>query len=776
MILAYWLSLWVGVGFASLLNVTSGEQNQCYSPDPYTVTELQTETVTSYGTLTVFESFYNSIGQTVEEDQTVTVTNLVTISVMDGEDATQQVTEITGDVAYWTYPTSTVSCSTKPWYYWDQTTTVCVTITSWVTTTSTIFKPTTTTTTKTKPTTITTTETTTKPTTIYQTIIVTWTTTETDTETTITTTTETDTETTITTTTETDTESTTTTTTDTELTTTTTTDIETITYTTVIPTTITEFVPTTILVPTTIVIDHTSTTTEYLTSISTTSIFITSYITLTVITTTTATDTTTTTATATDTTTATDTSTTTYTTVVPTTTTSVITTTSLVPTTIISDHTSIITSFVPTTFTYFYDDFCISNYGYYYRDDHPADNLTRDSDHHKYICYGVGDLSHGLHDEHHQLHNNAGDHNRVADDHNTTADYHDAPPSHGDILSRDRNRVSHTDEYPRDPSYSLRSHIKPAMGLPTWDSIPDETYVCEDRAWCADSPAYPVVRWRDNETSYYPPTEGYYNLAPEAFGLSDDIFAIHYTTTVSDGVTITISTGNWVSQTQLTAYPPSSTSTATAALVAPGPVRRRSAVLSKRALTLPAICYDTCNNVNIEAQSVGKTRDLCAQGSPFLSYLQACEDCIAANLENVQDTRREYLEPAFAQYLGYCSSTNPSSASNGGGGQGQVSTTTGGSTISAAPPASVTTAEPIPPTSTSTSTSSSAQESSASSTSPVSSAITPTGNFTTPATVPSPTFTTPVPVPTAAAPPAFLRGAGLGSFFFTLLSLFFVII
>ena len=45
MILTYWLSFGAAVAFASISNVTDNEQNQCYSPEPYTVTE--TETVTS---------------------------------------------------------------------------------------------------------------------------------------------------------------------------------------------------------------------------------------------------------------------------------------------------------------------------------------------------------------------------------------------------------------------------------------------------------------------------------------------------------------------------------------------------------------------------------------------------------------------------------------------------------------------------------------------------------------------------------------------------------
>ncbi|KAI1348700.1 hypothetical protein F5Y01DRAFT_206954 [Xylaria sp. FL0043] len=269
-------------------------------------------------------------------------------------------------------------------------------------------------------------------------------------------------------------------------------------------------------------------------------------------------------------------------------------------------------------------------------------------------------------------------------------------------------------------------------GCNVYADLPDVTYVCGDPAWCIPSPAYPAVRWKDNITSYYPPTKGYFNLAPEAFGLSDDIFEINYVPTIVNGTLTTIATGNWGTQTGLTAYPPSTTSTTESAYITAKPRRLRSLALFKRGPTIPSICYDTCNNANLEAQAVGKTPDLCNPDSVFMSYYDGCQDCIAANADDVQLTERDYLAPAFAQWLDYCDSTSPTSPS-GGGGQTQVSSTGPGTTEAGTPPASTTSAISIPSGSSSSSSSSSTSSSPSSSSAP-SSTSTSTAEATTSST------------------------------------------
>ncbi|KAI4864068.1 hypothetical protein F4820DRAFT_424894 [Hypoxylon rubiginosum] len=69
--------------------------------------------------------------------------------------------------------------------------------------------------------------------------------------------------------------------------------------------------------------------------------------------------------------------------------------------------------------------------------------------------------------------------------------------------------------------------------------------------------------------------------------------------------------------------------------------------------TLPASCYDTCNNAYLEAQRTGKIPALCESGSPFRAYVEACNSCSAEDVDtssNITDTWLPLLEP----YLDYC--------------------------------------------------------------------------------------------------------------------------
>ncbi|KAM7184893.1 hypothetical protein V8F20_012030 [Naviculisporaceae sp. PSN 640] len=70
---------------------------------------------------------------------------------------------------------------------------------------------------------------------------------------------------------------------------------------------------------------------------------------------------------------------------------------------------------------------------------------------------------------------------------------------------------------------------------------------------------------------------------------------------------------------------------------------------------LPDECYDPCNNAYIEAQIVGKTRELCVSGSKFSSSYLACTNCIKNNIAgNANEVISEILDPSFSQYIDYC--------------------------------------------------------------------------------------------------------------------------
>ncbi|KAI1385511.1 uncharacterized protein F4822DRAFT_445456 [Hypoxylon trugodes] len=70
--------------------------------------------------------------------------------------------------------------------------------------------------------------------------------------------------------------------------------------------------------------------------------------------------------------------------------------------------------------------------------------------------------------------------------------------------------------------------------------------------------------------------------------------------------------------------------------------------------SLPAACYDPCNNAYLEYQRVGKNSStLCASGSAFQSYVGACKSCIGdANLDNSN----------LKSILEYCDAVDPASS------------------------------------------------------------------------------------------------------------------
>ncbi|KAI0809434.1 hypothetical protein GGR55DRAFT_649934 [Xylaria sp. FL0064] len=80
-------------------------------------------------------------------------------------------------------------------------------------------------------------------------------------------------------------------------------------------------------------------------------------------------------------------------------------------------------------------------------------------------------------------------------------------------------------------------------------------------------------------------------------------------------------------------------------------------------MTVPEICYNTCNNAVLEAQAVGKVPELCSPDSVFMSYYTGCVACVEANASDAQLTTKDYLDPAFAEWIDYCGNTSPSPAS-----------------------------------------------------------------------------------------------------------------
>ncbi|CAH0015308.1 unnamed protein product [Clonostachys rhizophaga] len=172
-----------------------------------------------------------------------------------------------------------------------------------------------------------------------------------------------------------------------------------------------------------------------------------------------------------------------------------------------------------------------------------------------------------------------------------------------------------------------------------WPAPPQNEYTCSYEE-CIRSPPIKNVTWEGNQTGYYPPQFGYFNLNPNAFGLSYDIFEAEVIVKEKHGKLVTITTGNWESQTSISTFA-RSTSTAVPA------VRRR---LAKREFdTAPAICYSTCNNAYVLASSLGKSDELCDPLGDFIAGYNACTKCITDNIGESQTTPREIVDPEFGQ-------------------------------------------------------------------------------------------------------------------------------
>ena len=191
-----------------------------------------------------------------------------------------------------------------------------------------------------------------------------------------------------------------------------------------------------------------------------------------------------------------------------------------------------------------------------------------------------------------------------------------------------------------------------------WPEPPSSDYLCEPRD-CIPAPPFKNVTWEDGETGYYPPAFGYFDLNPEAFGLSYDIFEYRLEKHIKDGEVVTITTGNWESQATLSEWPRPTTSAAEAE-VDPYTERLRKRLM-KRDVT-PAVCYDTCNSAFRVAQGVGKIDALCEEDSAFLRAYGACETCVNGNTNSTRVPIREYVQPRFEEFLVFCEDSDPEPA------------------------------------------------------------------------------------------------------------------
>lgn len=170
--------------------------------------------------------------------------------------------------------------------------------------------------------------------------------------------------------------------------------------------------------------------------------------------------------------------------------------------------------------------------------------------------------------------------------------------------------------------------------------LPSEGYYCSPDDCIPAAPLPPPQLWSPtiygNASPQTDPwikfdvVDSYFNINPENFGLSYDIF--------SENVVVTYTTTRTI-------------------LDAPTPVvRARQAETS-----VPAACYPWCNNCLLEAQAVGKTPALCANGSAFEIDVNDCEQCIAVHKS---DNSASFVQiaPQFQQFINYCAQVTSTTA------------------------------------------------------------------------------------------------------------------
>ncbi|KAI1855197.1 hypothetical protein JX266_000062 [Neoarthrinium moseri] len=84
----------------------------------------------------------------------------------------------------------------------------------------------------------------------------------------------------------------------------------------------------------------------------------------------------------------------------------------------------------------------------------------------------------------------------------------------------------------------------------------------------------------------------------------------------------------------------------------------------RQSVTLPAVCYDICNNAYIEAQAAGGPNSaICQDGSSFKLLVETCHRCIQVNAPEPEQQllQDQFITPVFQQWLDFCSSGSSSS-------------------------------------------------------------------------------------------------------------------
>lgn len=202
--------------------------------------------------------------------------------------------------------------------------------------------------------------------------------------------------------------------------------------------------------------------------------------------------------------------------------------------------------------------------------------------------------------------------------------------------------------------------VKPD-GCNFWPDLPTDDFRCKPEE-CIVAPPYANVTWEKDETTYYPPSYGYFYLNPEAFGLSYGIYEFDIYVEKDKHTTRTITTGDWASQASLTEYPRTTTTTTTQQYEDSYEHHDKREELhwyKKRAPVAPSVCLDECNAAALQMQVTGKVPRICEEDSSFQNAYASCTQCISANGNSTRNTIREYVQPTFGQIFNWCDEQDP---------------------------------------------------------------------------------------------------------------------
>ncbi|KAI9840370.1 MAG: hypothetical protein M1837_001671 [Sclerophora amabilis] len=212
--------------------------------------------------------------------------------------------------------------------------------------------------------------------------------------------------------------------------------------------------------------------------------------------------------------------------------------------------------------------------------------------------------------------------------------------------------------------------VPPKIDCDIEEGFPDRGYYCAPSECKPVEPLKPPQYWGTpiiaNETDSYYVQGDYFNLNPRNFNLDYNIF---------------------VEETDLVVAPQDIANGPTSIYrdaVAESTQYPRAIKRQESSTKAPAVCFEDCSMYSrfsrsssfadvssdacgLEAESTGKSPELCEPDSVFTAAVEGCQECITRFASRRSAAYRDSVQPDFQQWLDYCSgsdvgSTAPSSA------------------------------------------------------------------------------------------------------------------